>query len=58
MKRYTLKELEEILAIHGVHKCEVCGEYERPRTGLGGTQPDHLGRDTKGRRVHQYCAQK
>lgn len=58
MKRYTIKELEAILAAHGVRKCEVCGEYEERDSGVGGIQAGHLGRDGKGRLVHLRCAAK
>lgn len=57
MKEYTKEELEEVLKAHGVRKCEECGEYEAPTVGvlyIDGC----LGRDSKGRLVHQRCAAK
>lgn len=59
MKRYTTKELEKLLELHGIRKCEDCGEYEGKRSsGVGGIDADDLGRDGKGRLVHARCAMK
>lgn len=55
MKRYTVKELEAILAAHGVRRCEACGEYEERSSGVGGVQSGDIGRDSQGRLVHIRC---
>lgn len=61
MREYTKSELENLLTAHGVKKCSVCGEYEKPKTGLegiGGIQCDDLGTNSKGEHVHLKCARR
>jgi hypothetical protein len=58
---YTKRELEALLAAHGVRRCHVCGVFEQPRQmpdGIGGIQSSDMGKNSQGLNVHAGCARK